>query len=78
VPDLSIVTFRVPATTAPQDRALARINAHGLVRLSSTDSDGQVALRLAILSHRTRRAHVAHVLDVVRTMATSRMHEDDI
>jgi aromatic-L-amino-acid/L-tryptophan decarboxylase len=71
-PDLSIVVFRVPGDDASQDRALARINAHGLVRLSSTHLDGQVVIRLAVLSHRTRRHHVQHVLDVVRAIAAGR------
>lgn len=65
-PDLSIVGFRVPGDDAAQDAALAHINATGRVRLSSTHLDGEVVLRLAILSHRTRRHHVAYVLDRLR------------
>jgi aromatic-L-amino-acid/L-tryptophan decarboxylase len=68
-PDLSIVVFRVPGDDAAQDRALARINAAGDVRLSSTHLEGQVVLRLAVLSHRTRPHHVDRVLDEVAAIA---------
>jgi aromatic-L-amino-acid/L-tryptophan decarboxylase len=64
-PDLSIVVFRVPGDDAAQDRALQRINADGSVRLSSTTLEGEVVLRLAVLSHRTRADHVQRVLDHV-------------
>ncbi|MFA9432756.1 aspartate aminotransferase family protein [Egicoccus sp. AB-alg2] len=65
-PDLSIVGFRVPGDDAAQDAALAHLNAEGRVRLSSTHLDGRVVLRLAVLSHRTRRHHVQYVLDRLR------------
>jgi aromatic-L-amino-acid/L-tryptophan decarboxylase len=68
-PDLSIVVFRVPGDDAAQDRALARLNAGGQVRLSSTHLEGQVVLRLAVLSHRTRRDHVRRVVDEVAAIA---------
>ena len=57
-PDLSVVTFRAHGGDALQDRLLARVNAHGRVRLSSTVLDGEVALRLAVLSHRTTTGDV--------------------
>ncbi|GGI09325.1 pyridoxal phosphate-dependent decarboxylase family protein [Egicoccus halophilus] len=69
-PDLSIVGFRVPGDDAAQDAALAHVNAEGRVRLSSTNLEGQVVLRLAVLSHRTRRHHVEYVLDRVREVVT--------
>jgi aromatic-L-amino-acid/L-tryptophan decarboxylase len=71
-PDLSIVVFRVPGDDAAQDRALARLNASGEVRLSSTSLEGEVVLRLAVLSHRTTRQHVQHVLDEVAAIASGR------
>jgi aromatic-L-amino-acid/L-tryptophan decarboxylase len=71
-PDLSIVVFRVPGDDAAQDRALARINAEGTVRLSSTQLEGQVVLRLAVLSHRTRRHHVERVVAEVAAIAAER------
>jgi aromatic-L-amino-acid/L-tryptophan decarboxylase len=70
-PDLSIVVFRVPGDDVAQDRALERINADGQVRLSSTTLDGEVVLRLAVLSHRTRREHVQRVIEHVDGMARS-------
>jgi aromatic-L-amino-acid/L-tryptophan decarboxylase len=71
-PDLSIVVFRLPGDDATQDRALARLNAEGTVRLSSTQLEGEVVLRLAILSHRTRRHHVVRVLEEVAAIAAER------
>jgi aromatic-L-amino-acid/L-tryptophan decarboxylase len=71
-PDLSIVVFRLPGDDAAQDRALARINAEGTVRLSSTQLEGQVVLRLAVLSHRTRRHHVERVVAEVAAIAAKR------
>jgi aromatic-L-amino-acid decarboxylase len=68
-PDLSIVVFRVPGDDAAQDRALDELNARGTVRLSSTVLEGEVVLRLAILSHRTTRAHVAAVVAGVTALA---------
>jgi aromatic-L-amino-acid/L-tryptophan decarboxylase len=68
-PDLSIVVFRVPGDDAAQDRALARINADGRVRLSSTTLEGEVVLRLAVLSHRTRSEHVQRVVEHVAAIA---------
>lgn len=65
-PDLSIVGFRVPGDDAAQDAALAHVNAGGTAWLSSTNLDGRVVIRLAVLSHRTRRHHVVHVLERVR------------
>jgi aromatic-L-amino-acid/L-tryptophan decarboxylase len=69
-PDLSIVAFRVPGDDRAQDRALEHINAPGQVRLSSTTLDGEVVLRLAVLSHRTHRAHVRWVLDRVAALSS--------
>jgi aromatic-L-amino-acid/L-tryptophan decarboxylase len=68
-PDLSIVVFRVPGDDGAQDRALARINADGRVRLSSTTLEGEVVLRLAVLSHRTRSEHVQRVIEHVAAIA---------
>lgn len=64
-PDLSIVTFRVRGDDAAQDAVLARVNADGRVRLSSTVIDGRVTLRLAVLSHRTDRAVVELALELI-------------
>jgi aromatic-L-amino-acid decarboxylase len=65
-PDLSIVGFRIAGDDAAQDAVLGHVNGGGRAWLSSTQLDGQVVIRLAVLSHRTRRDHVAHVIDRVR------------
>jgi aromatic-L-amino-acid/L-tryptophan decarboxylase len=64
-PDLSIVAFRAVGDDALQDRLLERVNAHGVVRLSSTVIDGAVALRLAVLSHRTDAARLEAALRLI-------------
>jgi aromatic-L-amino-acid/L-tryptophan decarboxylase len=64
-PDLSVVPFRAHGDDATQDELLAAVHADGSVRLSSTRIDGEVALRVAILSHRTSRATVDGALDLI-------------
>ena len=64
-PDLSIVPFRAAGDDALQDRLRSQIHTHGAVRLSSTVIDGDVALRLAVLSHRTSAATVTHALQLI-------------
>lgn len=64
-PDLSIVAFRALGDDRLQDRLLERVNRDGAVRLSSTVIDGEVALRLAVLSHRTSAATVERALRLV-------------
>jgi aromatic-L-amino-acid/L-tryptophan decarboxylase len=68
-PDLSILTFRVVGDDAAQDRLVAAVHRDGRVHLSSTVIDGRVAIRLAILSHRTTRATVELALELIRTAA---------
>jgi aromatic-L-amino-acid/L-tryptophan decarboxylase len=72
-PDLSIVTFRVHGDDVDQDAVLAAVNADGRVRLSSTVIDGRVALRLAILSHRTTRETIELALRLVARAADDRV-----
>ncbi len=64
-PDLSIVPFRAVGDDVLQDRLLERINDSGVVRLSSTVIDGEVALRLAVLSHRTSDTTVEQALALI-------------
>jgi aromatic-L-amino-acid/L-tryptophan decarboxylase len=64
-PDLSIVSFRAVGDDATQDRLLARVNADGGVRLSSTVIDREVVLRLAVLSHRTSPETVSQALRLI-------------
>jgi aromatic-L-amino-acid/L-tryptophan decarboxylase len=61
-PDLTVVPFRVDGDDRAQDELLAAVHADGVVRLSSTRIDGEVALRLAVLSHRTSEATVDHAV----------------
>ena len=70
-PELSILTFRVPGGDEAQDAALARINADGRVRLSSTVLEGRVVLRLAVLSHRTDAATIACAVRLIREAAAA-------
>jgi aromatic-L-amino-acid/L-tryptophan decarboxylase len=72
-PDLSIVTFRVYGDDSDQDAVLAAVNADGRVRLSSTVIDGRVALRIAILSHRTTEATVDLALRLLAGAAHERV-----
>jgi aromatic-L-amino-acid/L-tryptophan decarboxylase len=72
-PDLSVVLFRPrrqpeespEAHEARQKELLARILADGRVFLSSTRLDGEFWLRAAILSFRTHRPQVEHLLEVL-------------
>lgn len=68
-PDLSIITFRVHGDDAVQDALLEAVNADGHVHLSSTRLDGRVAIRLAVLSHRTTRATVDRAVELIRASA---------
>ncbi len=68
-PDLSILVFRVPGGDAAQDAAVRTINADGRVRLSSTVIGGRVAVRLAILSHRTTSTTIDTALELIRVAA---------
>jgi aromatic-L-amino-acid/L-tryptophan decarboxylase len=65
-PDLTVVPFRADGDDHVQDQLLTAVHADGVVRLSSTRIDGGVALRLAVLSHRTSRATVDHALERIR------------
>jgi aromatic-L-amino-acid/L-tryptophan decarboxylase len=64
-PDLSVVCFRAHGGDRLQDALLGAINADGGVRLSSTVVDGEVTLRIAVLSHRTSADTVARCLRLV-------------
>ncbi|MCC5947534.1 MAG: aminotransferase class V-fold PLP-dependent enzyme [Nitriliruptoraceae bacterium] len=70
-PDLSIVTFRVPGDDAAQDALLRAVHADGRVRLSTTVIDARVALRLAVLSHRTTADTVEVALDLITRHAAA-------
>ncbi len=50
-------------------RFLDRINASGMVFLSSTRIHDRVTLRMCILSHRTHREHVDQALDIIHRAA---------
>ena len=70
-PELSVVMFRfVPPSGADPDaanRAFARaIHADGRVFLSSTEIDGTVWIRVAVLNFRTRKSTIDLILNVLR------------
>jgi aromatic-L-amino-acid/L-tryptophan decarboxylase len=66
-PDLSTIVFRLRDTADAANRALLdRINATRRVFISSTRLDGQLTLRLCVLSHRSHAEHVAEALEIIR------------
>jgi len=66
VPDLTVVVFRLKgADDAAQLRFLERINATQRVLLSSTRLDGEVYLRVAVLSARTHEDRIREVLEII-------------
>lgn len=66
-PDLTVVVFRKRGgSDAEQLEWLERINSSGRVLLSSTRIQGQVWLRIAILSFRTHRDRVEEALEIIR------------
>jgi aromatic-L-amino-acid decarboxylase len=65
-PDLSVVAFRLAGGSDDvQLRFLERINASQRVLLSSTRIDGQIYLRLAILSLRTHEERIREALEII-------------
>lgn len=66
-PDLSTVVFRLREAADAANRALLdRINATRRAFISSTRLDGQLTLRLCVLSHRSHAEHVAEALEIIR------------
>jgi aromatic-L-amino-acid decarboxylase len=63
-PQLSTVPFR--AMGCDNRALLRRINATGHALLSGTLLDGQMALRLCVLSFRTQRRHVDDALRAIQ------------
>ena len=71
-PDLSIVAFRPRSGgNAAARQLLSDINAAKRIWLSSTIIDGQVILRVCILSHRTHRGRVEEGIDIIRKAAAN-------
>jgi aromatic-L-amino-acid decarboxylase len=71
-PDLSTVVFRLREAGDPANRALLdRINTSRRVFLSSTRLDGQLTLRLCVLSHRSHAEHVTEALEIIRAALPS-------
>lgn len=72
-PDLSIVAFRLAGLEGDDRRAnedlLARINATRRTFLSSTEVHGHHYLRVCVLSHRTHRARIDEVIEIIRRAA---------
>ena len=68
VPDLSVVAFRPRSGgNDAARRLLDLINGSERIRLSPTIIDGDVILRIAILSHRTHRRRIEEGLRIIRT-----------
>ena len=69
-PDLTIVAFK-PRTggNAAAEQLLENINRHRRVWLSSTIIEGEVILRVCILSHRTHRDRIDEGLDIIQKAA---------
>lgn len=69
-PDLSILAFRFSpggrVTNEGTAKLLSRINSHPEVFLSSTTIDGQMVIRVAILSFRTHMETIDKLLQIVR------------
>lgn len=72
-PDLSIVTFRwapegmsVEGANEVNERIVEAVRRDGRIFLSSTMLEGRFTLRMAALSFRTHRRHIALALDILR------------
>jgi aromatic-L-amino-acid/L-tryptophan decarboxylase len=80
-PDLSVVAFRArarddsPAAGAEADeetqRLIDRVNGTRRALLSSTVIGGRLAIRIAIVSHRTHRDRVTELLDLIAADVSS-------
>jgi aromatic-L-amino-acid decarboxylase len=69
-PDLSVVTFRLKGgDDEAQLRFLERINATQRILLSSTRLNGQIYLRIAILSFRTHEDRIQEALQIISRVA---------
>ncbi|MBB5869555.1 aromatic-L-amino-acid decarboxylase [Allocatelliglobosispora scoriae] len=68
-PDLTVHTFRAPGGEKESQQLLERIHASRRVALTSTRINGDYALRLCVLSHRTHRSHVDEALGIIRAAA---------
>jgi aromatic-L-amino-acid decarboxylase len=65
-PQLSTVVFRLrDGNDAANQDLLHHINSSRRIYLSSTRVNGEVTLRLCVLSHRTHTRHVAEAIDVI-------------
>lgn len=65
-PDLSTVVFRCRGDEDEATAALlARVNAEGRVRLSSTLIAGRQFVRVSVLNHRTDRARIDEAIDAI-------------
>jgi aromatic-L-amino-acid/L-tryptophan decarboxylase len=66
-PDLSLIAFRPRGgTDADAQRLLDRVNGSGRVWLSSAPIRERTFLRICILSHRSTRARMEELVDIVR------------
>lgn len=69
-PDLSVVAFRLAGQDdEAQRKFLERINASQRVLLSSTQLEGRVWLRIAVLSFRTHEQRIRELLEIISRAA---------
>ncbi len=79
-PELSVTHFRwAPPGVDPNKvnrRIMDLVHADGRVFLSSTTLDGQIWIRLAVLSFRTKLRHITMTLDLLRETLTQLSEND--
>lgn len=68
--DLSVVVFRAKTDQA-SEQLFNRVNESRRFFLSSTRLDGRFAVRICVLSHRTRREHVDEVIELIRRLSAA-------
>ncbi|MDT8450267.1 MAG: pyridoxal-dependent decarboxylase, partial [Wenzhouxiangellaceae bacterium] len=68
-PDLSVVTFRLNGGDEANRALLEAIHGDGRIFLSSTRLDGRFTLRMAAVCHRTHKAEVDTMIDVLHELA---------
>lgn len=68
-PDLSVVTFRHRGGDDAGRRLLEAVHRDGRIFLSSTRLDGRFTLRMAAVCHRTHKAEVDTMIDVLHERA---------
>jgi len=71
-PDLSVVTFRLTGDDEANKALLEAIHRDGRIFLSSTRLDGRYTLRMAAVCHRTHKAEIDTMIEVLHELAEAR------